>query len=84
MKCTDIILNFRLLFLLVFWYCITADQTLSLNFIGGGSVSMGLVFMLMLGSKENSHHIFSSIKSTHMLTFMIKLIINTYTNFKFT
>ncbi len=71
MKCTDFIMNPRRLFLLLFCYC-----TLSLNFILEWFCFVGFVFMLMLGPKENSHNFFSSIKSTLILTFIIKLIIN--------
>ncbi len=37
----------------------------------GGSVSVDLIFMIKLGSKENSHLFFFSIKSTLILTFTI-------------
>ncbi len=48
-------------------YCITADETSSLHFIGGGSVSVDYIFKIMLGSKENSQHFFFSVKSTLIL-----------------
>ncbi len=54
-------------------YCITADQTLSLHFFQGGSVSLDF-FMMMLGSKKNS--LVSSLPCTLIITFIINLIIN--------
>ncbi len=41
-----------------------------------GAVSVDSVFMIMLGSKKNSHNILSFIKSTLILSFIIKVIIN--------
>ncbi len=55
-------------------YCITADQTLSLHFIGGGSVSVDFIFQIMLGSMESSQHFLFSNKSTRILINLINLI----------
>jgi hypothetical protein len=52
-------------------YWITAAKHSSFSSLRVGSVSVGFIFTIMLGSKENSHHFFSSIKITLILTIII-------------
>jgi hypothetical protein len=52
-------------------YWITAAKHSPFSSLRVGSVSVGFIFTIMLGSKENSHHFFSSIKITLILTIII-------------
>jgi hypothetical protein len=64
-------MNSQLLFLLMFVFVSQRIKPSPFTSSWGGSVSVELIFQIMLGSKKNSHNFFSSIESTLILTFRI-------------
>jgi hypothetical protein len=61
----------KLQYLLLFVVASQLIKPFPFTLLRGGSLSVDLIFMIMLGSKEHSHHFFSSTKITLILTFIL-------------
>jgi hypothetical protein len=48
------------------WFCITADQILSLHFIVGGSDSVDTVFMMMIGQRQEIFIFFQKVQYSNI------------------
>jgi hypothetical protein len=68
MKCTDFTLNPSFFRLIQF---VIGSQLPNTLIAGWFCFSVGFIFVIILGLKENSHHFFSSIKITPILTIII-------------